>query len=193
MNPSFSIGVLREDEIDALLALQAENAVENIDPQTKAEQGFISFRYSPEIMRLKMSQAPQIIARDGDLIVGYALVTTIEVARQIPDFLPFIENTKLLSGASGPLEGRNPYFIGQICVKYGYRGLGIVGALYRAHREKLHPPFDCAITEIASDNTRSLAAHAKVGFDVIYTYYDDYSQKEWQVVMMDFTKQQTNG
>jgi ribosomal protein S18 acetylase RimI-like enzyme len=188
MNPSFSIGLLREDEIEALLALQAENAVENIDAQTKAEQGFISFRYTPEIMRLKMSQAPQIIARDGDLIVGYALVTTLDVARQIPDFLPFLEKVRLLSDPSGPLEARKPYCIGQICVKSGYRGLGIVGALYQAHQTKLHPPFDCAITEIASDNTRSLAAHAKVGFDVIHTYYDDYSQKEWQVVMLDFLK-----
>jgi L-amino acid N-acyltransferase YncA len=74
--------------------------------------------------------------------------------------------------------------MGQICVHADYRGQGLVGMLYEFHRQQLSAQYDILVTEISTNNPRSLRAHLKTGFKVIDTYRD--AQDEWEVVIWDW-------
>jgi hypothetical protein len=80
------------------------------------------------------------------------------------------------------------YAMGQICVAEGYRGQGLFDGLYAKHKAELSDKFDLCITEIAKRNTRSLAAHKRVGFEIIHEYFDTTHPELWEVVLWDFRK-----
>lgn len=189
----FRIEILKEQDIDALLALQADNLKKNLDEQTIDSQGFVSFVYTPDIIKKMIESEPQIVAKDGDVIIGYALATSLEVGQTIPLMQPLIEKSRELRHKDAsrglgvrPLSLSKYYIMGQVCVRQGYRGIGVFDALYQGHKQYLSPQYDCIITEIATENKRSLAAHRRVGFTTIHEYYDNISQKTWEIVLWDW-------
>ena len=184
--PDFKIDILREQEIPALLDLQQANLKRNLDAQTIDSQGFVSFVYTPEIIKAMMQEEPQIIAKDGDLIIGYALTTTLKYGEKMVLMKPLVEMSRQLTFKGTPLKRMWYYIMGQVCVRAGYRGIGVFDALYAGHKQFLSSEYDCVITEIADENKRSLAAHRRVGFQTIHQYYDEISQREWHVVLWDF-------
>jgi L-amino acid N-acyltransferase YncA len=58
--------------------------------------------------------------------------------------------------------------------------------LYQEHKDVFKYQFKAVVTEIASDNARSLAAHRRVGFETIHTEFDEAHGKEWQIVAWFF-------
>ena len=56
--------------------------------------------------------------------------------------------------------------------------------LYGHHKKLFEKAYDFVITEISTSNTRSLRAHEKIGFKIIYTYKDVLD--EWNVVLWDW-------
>jgi GNAT superfamily N-acetyltransferase len=183
---NFTIDILKESEITALLDLQKANLVQNLDAQTIDSQGFVSFVYTPEIIKAMMQEEPQIIAKDGDLIIGYALTTTLKYGETMTLMKPLVEMSQNLSYNDQPLSQSWYYIMGQVCVRAGYRGKGVFEALYQGHKQYLSSEYDFVITEIADNNKRSLAAHRRIGFKTIHEYYDDISKKNWHVVLWDF-------
>ena len=182
MPNTLEVGVLQTSEITELLDLQRANLAINLDVQTIESQGFVTFVYAPEAIKKMMQAAPQIVARADNQIVGYALTTTIEVGLENELMRPLVELSKKL----GPLSKKRFYFMGQVCVRVGYRGIGVFDALYHEHKHLFHYQYDAVVTEIASDNFRSLAAHKRVGFQTIHTEFDETHGKEWQVVAWFF-------
>jgi hypothetical protein len=182
----FRIEILEEQDIDALLALQSDNLKKNLDEQTIDSQGFVSFVYTPDVIKGMMASEPQIIAKQGDTIIGYALTTSLDFGKTIPLMQPLIEKSRELYHQIRPLSMLKYYVMGQVCVRHGYRGIGVFDALYQGHKQYLSPRYDCVITEIATENKRSLAAHRRVGFTTINEYFDNISQKTWEVVLWDW-------
>ena len=194
MMKTYTITTLKEKDILLLLALQKENLKLNLDAETIESQGFVSFVYSPDDIKGMMQDEPQIVAMDGDDIVGYALTASLDYAQTVKLLQPLVEKSKTLTYNDTPLgchaTARNDslryYIMGQVCVKAGYRGIGIFDALYQGHKEYLSTKYDGVITEIATENKRSLAAHRRVGFKTIYDYYDEVSEKNWEIVFWKF-------
>lgn len=184
----YQITTLQPCQIASLLALHKANLKENLDAQTIANQGFVSFRYDEATILQKMSAAPQIIAttEGGEKVIGYALVTLPEVGAIIPSFAPIIKLLETISYRSKPLNDWKYYFIGQVCVAEDWRGKGVFDALYQGHTHNFKDKYDFALTEVDTENARSLAAHRRIGFELIYTYFDDLHQKEWQVIVLPF-------
>jgi predicted GNAT superfamily acetyltransferase len=182
MAQNFDIGFLQTTEIAELLDLQRANLAINLDAQTIESQGFVTFVYAPEAIEKMMQAAPQIVARADGKIIGYALTTTFEAALDNDLMRPLAELSKKL----GPLSIKPFYFMGQVCVRAGYRGIGVFDALYQEHKDVFKYQFKAVVTEIASDNARSLAAHRRVGFETIHTEFDEAHGKEWQIVAWFF-------
>ena len=194
---TFNITTLKEEDIHHLLTLQKDNLKQNLDAETIDSQGFVSFVYSPEDIKGMMRDEPQIIAVDGNEIVGYALTASLEYARTVKLLQPLLEKSRTLTYNDTYLQpnsnnsnGLKYYIMGQVCVKIGYRGIGVFDALYEGHKEHLSAKYDGVITEIATENKRSLAAHRRVGFKTIHEYYDDISQKDWEIVFWKFNNSQ---
>jgi ribosomal protein S18 acetylase RimI-like enzyme len=178
--------VSEHDELVGIAQLQALNLRKNIDSDTAMSQGFLTAEYTMEYLKAMSDASPSIIAKDGDKVVGYALVATKEV-RNGHDLMADLFNvidTKTYKGQL--LKEVNYVVVGQLCVGEGYRGQGLVKRLYDHFRDCLASEYEYLITDVAQANVRSLNAHKKSGFQVIDTLV--YAGIGWDIVLWDWRK-----
>lgn len=171
-------------EIEQIAALSNANLSSNISAETKAKEGFVSWFYTPAILKTLHAIAPSVIVMDGDTLAGYALTLTPECIEAYPPAIPTYEHASTLIHNGLPLARQRFYLMGQICVAEPYRGKGLVNILYAGHRQFYSRQYDLLLTEISTANPRSLKAHQKTGFQVIDTHHDP--QGEWNVVLWDW-------
>jgi predicted N-acetyltransferase YhbS len=179
--------VATADEIQQILDLQAANLPVALTPEAMASQGFVTVRHEPAVLRRMNERAPAIIARDGDRVVGYALVMPRDFAPFVPILAPLFARLDGLSWQGAAL-GDNPrwFVMGQVCVASGYRGIGVFDGLYRAMALTYRDRFDFTVTEVAERNTRSLRAHSRAGFETLHVYHDATTGERWHVIALDF-------
>jgi hypothetical protein len=176
--------VTTDKELLQIAELSAANLSSNISAETKANEGFVSWFYPIDALRALHAVVPSVIVKDGDTLAGYALTLTRKCVAVYPPMAPTVAHVSAIRYQDRLLGDRRIYFMGQICVRAGYRGQGIVGSLYRFHRQEFSTQYEMLITEIATANPRSLKAHEKAGFRIVDTYRDE--QNEWDVVLWDW-------
>ena len=168
------IGLAESDrDLEGILALQRASRAPTSD-------GFVTVQHTLAILQAMHALAPSVVARDdrGD-VVGYALVMPRETRALIPILEPMFAMIERL-----PIATARWYVMGQIAVAPSHRGTGVFDAMYAEHRARYRDRFDVLITEIATRNTRSMRAHARVGFATIETYRD--ATDEWALVAWDW-------
>jgi ribosomal protein S18 acetylase RimI-like enzyme len=173
------------NELAGIQKLQQENLKINL-PGTEAEtQGFVTAEYSFEFLKTLHRDSPSVIAKDGDLVVGYALVALKSIRHQhdlLGDLFSAIDKLEY----KNQLMKNSPYVVvGQLCVARNYRGQGLVQQMYQHFKNCLSGEFDYCLTDVAQDNPRSLKAHIKCGFQVIDTL--NYGGIGWDIVLWDWT------
>ncbi|MCO5724494.1 GNAT family N-acetyltransferase [Robiginitalea marina] len=147
-------------ELQAILELQGENLRDSLTPEEREREGFVTLRYTLQELAGMQAQGPQMVAFDGDRLIGYALSLTPGLRQQVPTLEPLFS---VLEKTTPPLP---PYrLMGQVCIRKGYRGVGHLRALYERLKERVSP--DTLVTEISQENRRSLKAHGKMGFKKI--------------------------
>ncbi|MDO8368697.1 MAG: GNAT family N-acetyltransferase [Saprospiraceae bacterium] len=179
--------VATSEEVTQILDLQAKNHVSNVSPAVAQEQGFVTVKHNPLVLQRMNQAAPSIIAKDGDRVVGYALVMPRSFAADIPVLQPMFDLLDTLSWHGVPLRDNSRWFaMGQICVAEGYRGMGVFDGMYQQMKAVCQVDYDFVITEIAERNLRSIRAHERVGFETLYTFSDPVAGEDWRVVVWDF-------
>jgi GNAT superfamily N-acetyltransferase len=173
-----------DDDLRQILALQAQNLKTNITEQARNQQGFVTVCHSWEQISLLHRLSPQIIAREQDRIVGYALAMTPASGTLIPDLQPMFALFAQIPWRGKFLSDSNYYVMGQVCVAESHRGQGVFDSLYQKHRDLYSPAFDLLVTEISTSNTRSQRAHERIGFRTIYEHQDHVDR--WNVVVWEF-------
>jgi ribosomal protein S18 acetylase RimI-like enzyme len=182
--------VSSSDEVRQVLELQAANLASALSADAIASQGFVTVRHDRDVLERMNATTPAIIAKDGDRVVGYALVMPRGFAADVPILRPLFEMLDALSWKGALLRDRTRWFVmGQICIAEGYRGRGIVDGLYRAMADEYRDRYDFTVTEVAARNTRSLRAHARVGFQTLQVYADATTGEQWHVIVLDFTSE----
>jgi ribosomal protein S18 acetylase RimI-like enzyme len=172
------------EELTGIRDLQVQNLRKNIDADTAMSQGFLTAEYTLEYLKAMHDASPSIIAKDGDKVVGYALVATKEV-RNGHDLMADLFNVIDTKSYKGQLlKEVNYVVVGQLCVGEGYRGQGLVKRLYDHFRDCLAAEYEYLITDVAQANVRSLNAHKKSGFQVIDTLV--YAGIGWDIVLWDW-------
>ena len=171
-------------ELIGIKALQTANLRKNISDEEATEQGFLMAEYSLEFLESMHAFSPSIIAKEGEKVVGYALVAVASIRDQHELMADLFDTAdKILY--DGRLIKDCPYVVvGQLCVGLGYRGLGLVDRMYNRFREELQDQFDYCITDVAQANPRSLKAHQRVGYKVIETL--NYGGIGWDIVLWDW-------
>ncbi|GAB3776128.1 hypothetical protein GCM10028818_21220 [Spirosoma horti] len=183
--------VQSEADVQGILTLQQANLRKNVPAEVQLAQGFVTVEHDPTVL-LRMNQAaPSIIAKEGDKVVGYALTMLPEFGTDVPELLPLFSLINSLSYAGKPLSGYAYYVMGQVCVADGYRGQRVFDRMYQHHQEVYSDRFQLLITDISATNTRSLKAHARVGFEAIHDFHDSTIGETWVVVLWDWQKQTT--
>ncbi len=174
-----------ENELLQILNLQQLYLAGNNNETEEKEQGFVTVHHSLEKLKILHALAPSVIVKDGEQVVGYALVMLQEAGNIFPELFSLFEMLKQLKYNKQPLHKYSFYIMGQICVHKPYRGRGVFELLYRKHKELMQEQFDFVITSIATRNTRSMRAHEKTGFQTIHRFTDE--KEEWDVVLWDWT------
>lgn len=174
-------------ELQGIRDLQEANLPKNLSPEEAAEEGFVTAAYTVDFLRTMHEAHPSVIAKDGDRVVGYALVAT-QAVRHRHDLLNglFNEIDRIIYKGR-PIKERNYVVVGQLCVGKGYRAMGLAKKMYDHYRDRLSHEFDSCLTDVVQSNVRSLRAHEKTGFQVVGTL--EYGGVGWDVVMWDWEDQ----
>lgn len=169
---SFTVGLAESDaDLEGILALQRASREPTAD-------GFVTVQHTLEILRAMHALAPSVVARDaGGAVVGYALVMPREARALLPILEPMFAKLDDLLPPSVRW-----YVMGQIAVAPSHRGSGVFDAMYAEHRARYRDRFDAVITEVATRNTRSIRAHARVGFTTLDVYRD--ATDEWALIQL---------
>ena len=173
-----------EEDIRQVLALQQANHTTSVSADIAASQGFVTVQHNFDLLK-KMNEAiPQVIAKDGGKLAGYALVMLPSFQDLIPVLKPMFILLDNLDFGGKKISEYQYYVMGQVCVADGYRGTGIFDGLYHKHRALFREQFEFVVTEVANRNARSIRAHHRVGFKTIHTYQDETDL--WEIVLWDF-------
>lgn len=173
-----------DEDIRQVLALQQANLSTKVTADVAASQGFVTVQHNFDLLKQMNEAIPQVIAKDGDQVVGYALVMLPSFQDLIPVLKPMFLLFDSLDFLGKKVSEYQYYVMGQVCVAEGYRGMGIFDGLYHHHRTLFEGKFDFVVTEIASRNTRSIRAHQRVGFKTIHTFQD--ATDHWEIVVWDW-------
>jgi ribosomal protein S18 acetylase RimI-like enzyme len=174
-----------DQELIQIADLSNANRSDNISAEEKAAEGFVSWVYTPEILRTINAIAPSVIVMDEDILAGYAITLTPECLKTYPAATPTYNHAAPIPFKGRTLGEQGFYLMGQICVAKAWRGQGIVGALYLGHRQYYSPHYYALVTEISMANPRSLKAHQKIGFETIDRHYEN--GHDWAVVAWNWT------
>jgi GNAT superfamily N-acetyltransferase len=179
-------------DVRDILELQARNLPSALTPETMADQGFVTVRHDASVLQRMNEAAPAIVAKAAGRVVGYALVMPPSFAADVPILGPLFERLETLSWKGVPLLDNPRWFVmGQICIAEGYRGIGIFDRLYRTMAERYGSRCDLVVTEVAARNTRSLRAHARVGFEPLHVYPDATTGEVWHIIGMELMRRVT--
>jgi predicted GNAT family N-acyltransferase len=171
-------------ELQGILDLQLENHLYTASDSEKSDQGFVTVRHSMEQLQKMNSIASHIIAKENEKVVGYILAMTKASKDLVPILIPMFSQFDLLTYKNRGVATYAYLVIGQICISKEHRGKGLFDQMYQRYKKAFSQQFDFAITEIAKNNIRSLAAHHRVGFTVIHEFKDD--TQDWAIVVWDW-------
>ncbi|HEX8377152.1 MAG TPA: hypothetical protein VF602_04995 [Pedobacter sp.] len=119
-----------EHELEQILKLQDSNHIQNLSPKERNSNGFVTVKHDLELLTKMNNSARQIIAKDNENVVGYALVMLKEFSELIPVLTPMFAMFSNLSFNQMPLSSYKYYVMGQICIAESHRGNGIFEGLY---------------------------------------------------------------
>lgn len=171
-------------ELEGIKNLQNQNLKKNLSFADAVAEGFVTAEYSIEFLQTLHEKSPSVIAKDGNLVVGYALVA-LKSIRDQHELLADLFNSIDRIEYKGQLLKNSRYVVaGLLCVAKNYRGLGLVQQMYQHFKSSLSEKYDYCLTDIAENNPRSLKSHLKTGFQVVDTLH--YGGIDWDIVLWDW-------
>jgi hypothetical protein len=176
--------VRESNELQQILELQQANLAPRLSAELMQSQGFVTAVHTLEVLERMQALAPSIVAKAGDVVVGYALTMLVEARPWVPILDPMFQAFGSISWRGRPLSAARYYVMGQTCVAGGYRGQGVFDALYQGHKACYADRFELIVTEISVRNPRSLRAHERVGFAPLLRHLD--GADEWLIVGWDW-------
>ncbi len=170
-------------DLEAILTLQAENLPAALSEFQMAKEGFVTVHHNRQILSDMSKPYCHIVARDHDLLAGYALVMLKKFAKDIPVLVPMSEELETAVFNGELICELNYVLMGQICVAKAYRRQGVFNGLYNKMKSTLRSNFDYIVTEVDIKNQPSIRAHQSIGFECVREYISD--DKTWNLLIWD--------
>jgi hypothetical protein len=172
--------VITDDELQQILRLQHANHASRISESQANVDGFVTVTHTFELLKQMSDATPQIIAKEGERVIGYALVMLKSFAGMVPVLQPMFDRLAAIQYRNRCIADYSFYVMGQICIEKLYRGRGVFDALYRKHQHIYRGAFELCVTSVSTRNLRSMRAHQRVGFEAVNTFRD--ATDEWQLL-----------
>ncbi|WP_224996211.1 GNAT family N-acetyltransferase [Cesiribacter sp. SM1] len=181
---SYTIADSKEDLL-GISSLQKVNLPASLTEEECKKQGFVTVSHTYEQLKELNDIEKHIIVKDGQKVVAYVLAMTEQSKYQLPILVPMFELFDSITFAGKTISAYKYIVVGQVCIDKGYRGQGILEQSYATYRKHFAGNYDFAITEIASNNLRSLQAHKRIGFIEIHRYISP-ENIEWCIVLWNW-------
>ena len=172
------------DELRQIKDIQRRHQKETINPELREKTGFVTAEYEISLLEKMHRLLPSIIAKDGDKVVGYALVTDRRIIGYHDLLDDLFTQINKLTFDNDPLKETNYTVVGQLCVDSNYGRRGIAQGLYKKYQESYSGAFEYCVTDVDCKNQRSLRTHLRAGFQIIHKI--DYGNAEWDIVLWDW-------
>lgn len=172
------------DDIRAILDLQFDNLRINLSPEEISSQGFVFVRHTYESLKAICDTEPAVVAKHKGSLAGYALCMSKVHSQNVPELKVLFEMLDNTYYEDEPLSKSTYIACGQICIAKPYRGQNLMKKLYHKMAE-LNKKYRYCLTEVSSQNTRSLQAHYKVGFQNINQHPGENGEV-WNIVLWDW-------
>ncbi len=166
-----------DKELHQILELQHKNLFENISDVQRRDEGFLTVEHTFGLLKKMNGTCPHVIAKVSDKVVGYALCMHHMFSQELELLKPMFKELQAILP-----ENEKFIVMGQICVDYDFRKKGVFRNLYKTMKEELKPAFDSIITEVDTNNTRSLKAHFAVGFVHLKTHMS--KGRSWELIVL---------
>jgi ribosomal protein S18 acetylase RimI-like enzyme len=173
--------VSSEEEILQIKNLQEKNLRRHLTDEEAASQGFLTASYTLEYLKEMNAVFPSVIAKDQEVVAGYAMITTKDVRTGHDLLKDLFDNIDRCTYEGKLLRDTDYVVVGQLCVGKEYRGQDLVTRMYDHFADAVKDQYDYMATDVDCDNHRSLKAHAKAGFEVIDSLV--YGGKKWDIVI----------
>ena len=178
--------VKNEEELSKLKALQNANLRKLIGEEEAMKEGFVTSEYSIELLRKMHQSHASIIAKDGEEVVGYVIVTDKSVLGEHEEIDHLFHTVDHLTFNGQALKEVPYILVGQLCVGKSHRGQGLVQAMYNYYKDHFSDQYQYLITDISQANPRSIKAHKKTGFETIGVI--EQVGTGWDIVLWDWRK-----
>jgi ribosomal protein S18 acetylase RimI-like enzyme len=169
------------DELAQILKLQQAYHVSSLSVDDANRDGFVTVMHSMDLLKKMNLAAAQVIAKDGEKVIGYALVMLKSFSDMIPVLQPMFNRLSTVNYGGKKVTDYSFYIMGQICVAENYRGKGVFDSLYQKHKELYSSSYDLCVTSVSTRNKRSMSAHERVGFETVLTFRDETD--EWNILV----------
>jgi hypothetical protein len=163
-----------------ILELQRLNLKIKLSEKVKNIEGFVTIEHNLTLLQTMCGQHRHIVAEVDERICGYALVMIPNRVAHLPDLQPLVYNSCRRRNGTIDIDKCDFLVMGQVCVDKNFRGQGLFRGLYNCFKKNYCRYFNAVVTEISVLNTRSLRAHAGIGFREIERHTD--AEDEWVVV-----------
>jgi hypothetical protein len=178
--------VKNDDDVRGILALQQKNLKKNLTPEQIQSQGFLTVEHKFSVLKAMNDAQPSVIVKDGDTVVAYCLAMFPQFRNDVPELIALFDTIDDIDYDGQTLKDFKYVVMGQVCVGEGYRGMGFFDGMYQKLREELSAKFELCVTDISTNNTRSLKAHARVGFIPVKDFHDATLDEVWRVVVWNW-------
>ena len=178
--------VQSDDDVRGILALQQKNLKKNLTPEQIQSQGFLTVEHKFSVLKAMNDAQPSVIVKDGDTVVAYCLAMFPQFRNDVPELKTLFDTIDEIDYEGQTVKDFKYVVMGQVCVGEGYRGMGFFDGMYQKLREELSAKFELCVTDISTNNTRSLKAHARVGFIPVKDFNDAILDEIWRVVVWDW-------
>jgi L-amino acid N-acyltransferase YncA len=178
-----------KNDLEGILHLQKANLAASLAPAEIESQGFVTVDHSYDQLEKLNRIEKHVIAKNGDRVIGYLLAMTQQSKLDIPILVPMFKAFDAIFYKEKKIAEYNYIVIGQVCIDKEYRGKGMLNNCYDAYKKMYKKRYDFAITEIAATNSRSLHAHARIGFKQIHSFRGLFNET-WIVVIWDWKNTQ---
>jgi|EP01041_Mallomonas_annulata_P013481 hypothetical protein len=180
--------VQTDDDVRGILALQQKNLKKNLTSEQIKSQGFLTVEHKFSVLKAMNDAHPSVIVKDGDMVVAYCLAMLPQFRNDVPELIALFDTIDKIDYESQTLKDFKYVVMGQVCVGEGYRSMGFFDGMYQKLREELSAKFELCVTDISTNNSRSLKAHARVGFIPVKDFHDAILGEVWRVVVWDWRK-----
>ena len=175
-----------DEDVKGILALQQKNLKKNLTPEQIQSQGFVTVEHQFSVLKAMNNAQPSVIVKDENVVVAYCLAMLPQFRNDVPELKTLFDSIDEIVYQGQKLKNAQYVVMGQVCVGEGYRSLGFFDGMYQKLREELSAKYSICVTDISTNNTRSLKAHARVGFVPVKDFEDKNLNEVWRVVVWNW-------